>query len=333
MPVAFGPVDSAPAPRVATTIRDVTRPRPIPRQLRHRPFTYAEAVAAGLSLRVLQGRRFRRLHREVYVCSDLELTLAVRIRAALLILPPDTVVTGVTALRLRGLDVGRDARLHLSTMHPHQLQLNGVMVHRRRRPALRTLDEELPVTTPAQTFVEASRQLSLVDRVIAGDWLIHHQKVTLAGLQRFVDKVHDHGVRRARRAMVLVRERAESPRETVLRLMIVFARLPEPELNLPLRDGVEFVARPDLIYVAYRVIIEYDGLHHFESRTQRDHDIKRRERLEALGWRIIVITTDSMRRPHDVVWRIYLALRDRGYDGPPPVFNDMWNSWFAWRAA
>jgi hypothetical protein len=269
----------------------------------------------------------------VYVCSDLELTLAVRIRAALLILPRDTVVTGVTALRIRGLDVGRDSRLHFSTMHPHQRQLDGVMVHRRLRPALRMLDEDLPITTPAQTFVEASRQLSLVDRVIAGDWLVQHKNVSLTGLQRFVDQVHDHGVKRARRAMVFVRERVESPRETVLRLMIVFARMPEPSPNVPLIDGDEFVARPDLIYLAYRVIVEYDGLHHFESQAQRSHDIKRRERLEALGWRVIVITADGMRRPHEVVWRIYRALRDRGYDGPPPVFDDMWNYWFAWRTA
>lgn len=307
----------------------VTPPRPIPRKLTARPFTYADAVAAGLSLRVLQGSRFRRLHREVYICADIELTLAVRIRAALLVLPADTVVTSVTALRLLGLDVGGDRRLHFSTTHPHQVRLSGVVVHRRKRPALRTLISEIPSTTPAQTFVESARHLSLVDRVIAGDWLVHRRKVTLAGLQRFVDTVHDHGVRRARRAMVLVRERVESPRETVLRLMIVFARLPEPEPNVPLGDEWGFVGRPDLVYRPYRVIVEYDGAYHFKDREQRHRDIKRREALEALGWRVIVITAESMRQPRDVVWRIYRALRDRGYDGPPPVFNDMWARWFA----
>jgi Protein of unknown function (DUF559) len=310
-------------------LRDVTRPHPVPSRLGPRPFTYAEALAAGVSRQTLRGRRFRRLHEAVYVCADVELTLEVRIQAALLVLPPDTVVTGVTALRWYGLDVGRDPRLHFSTTHRHQLRLAGVVVHRRKRAALRTEDKGASITTPAQTLVEASRGLSLVDRVVAGDWLVHQQKVTLIGLQRFVDTVHDHGVKRARRAMVFVRERVESPRESVLRLMIVFARLPEPEPNVPLGSRDEFVGRPDLVFRRYRVIVEYDGFHHFQSRAQRQRDIERREKLEALGWRVIVITADGMRQPCEVVWRIYRALRDRGYGGPPPAFDDMWRYWFA----
>jgi G:T-mismatch repair DNA endonuclease (very short patch repair protein) len=322
-------VDNSPEARFRVHDPGVPPPRPIPRHFTIRPFTYAEAVGAGLSLRVLQSQRFRRLHREVYISADIELTLDVRIRAALLILPPDTVVTSVTALRLRGLEVGRDRRLHFSTTHPHRLLLDGVVVHRRKRAALRTLCCGLPTTTPAQTFVEAARHLSLVDRVIAGDWLVHRQKVTLAGLQRFVDVVHDHGVRRARRAMVWVRERVESPRESVLRLMVVFARLPEPEPNVPLGDQDAFVGRPDLVYLRYRVIVEYDGLYHLRDRAQQNRDLRRRERLEELGWRVIVVTAEGMRQPREVVWRIYRALRDRGYQGPPPVFDDMWNAWFA----
>lgn len=256
------------------------------------------------------------------------LTLEIRVLAALLILPAGAAATGVTALRIYGLDVGRDRRLHFTTTRPHQRRIDGVVVHRRIRPALRRLWNGVTVTTPEQTFVEASRTLSLVDLVIAGDWLIHHGLTTLAELQHFVDTVHDHGVKRARRAMVWVRERIESPRETVLRLMIVFARLPEPSPNVALGDEWEFVGRPDLVYLKYRVIVEYDGRYHFEDPGQRERDLERREALEALGWRVIVVTAKGMRRPQEVVWRIYRALRDRGYQGAPPIFNSMWSSWF-----
>jgi hypothetical protein len=311
------------------TFRDVTRAKPIPHLLTTRPFTYAEAIAAGVSRQMLRGRRFHRLHQQVYVHVGLALTLEVLVRAVLLILPAGAAATGGTALRVYGLDVGRDRRLHFTTPRPHQRRIPGVVVHRRIRPALRRLVDGIPVTTPEQTFVEASRTLSLVDRVIAGDWLIHRRLTTLTELQRFVDTVHDYGVKRARRAMAWVRERAESPRETVLRLMIVFARLPEPEPNVTLGDEWEPIARPDLVYRRFRVLVEYDGKYHFEDAIQRERDLKRREALEELGWRVIVITAKGMHRPHEVVWRVYRALRDRGYDGPPPVFNDMWNAWFA----
>jgi hypothetical protein len=281
---------------------------------------------------MLRGQAFVRLHRGVYAYASLALTMVVRVLAALLVLPAGTAATGVTALQIYGLDVGRDRRLHFTTTRPHQRRIEGVVVHRRIRAALRRMWGGVPVTTPEQTFVEASRNLSLVDRVIAGDWLIQHGLTTLAGLQHFVDTVHDHGVKRARRAMAWVRERAESPRETILRLMIVFARLPEPEPNVPLGDADRFVARPDLVYVRYRAV-EYDGRYHFRDSAQRDRDIARREALEALGWRVIVITAEGMSRPHEVVWRVYRALRDRGYDGPPPIFNDMWTTWFGVRVA
>jgi Protein of unknown function (DUF559) len=189
------------------------------------------------------------------------------------------------------------------------------------------------VTTPEQTFVEASRTLSLVDRVITGDWLIHQRLTSLDVLQRFVDTVHDHGVKRARRAMVWVRERVESPRETILRLMIVFARLPEPEPNVTLGDEYAPIGRPDLIFRRYRVLVEYDGLYHLRDRAQQNRDLQRREKLEALGWRVVVVTAEGMRQPHEVVWRVYRALRDRGYQGPQPLFNDMWNAWFGSRPA
>jgi hypothetical protein len=311
----------------------MSRSPQVPTDLRSRAFTYDEAIAAGLTPQMLRGKSFVRLHRGVYACATLALTTVVRVLAVLLVLPAGAAATGVTALRIYGLDVGRDWRLHFTTTRPHQRRIEGVVVHRRIRPALRRLFNGIPVTTPEQTFVEASRTLSLVDRVITGDWLIHQRLTSLDVLQRFVDTVHDHGVKRARRAMVWVRERVESPRETILRLMIVFARLPEPEPNVTLGDEYAPIGRPDLIFRRYRVLVEYDGLYHLRDRAQQNRDLQRREKLEALGWRVVVVTAEGMRQPHEVVWRVYRALRDRGYQGPQPLFNDMWNAWFDSRPA
>jgi hypothetical protein len=62
----------------------------------------------------------------------------------------------------------------------------------------------------------------------------------------------------------------------------------------------------------------------------------RRENLERLGWIVIVVTAESMRNPRHVAYRVYGALRQRGYVGPAPVFSTTWSSWFegaAWSQA
>ena len=151
----------------------------------------------------------------------------------------------------------------------------------------------------------------------------------LAITDQFGDELSD-GVRRARRCVALVRERVESPLETWVRLMIMFARLPEPATNVDLfdRDG-QFVARLDLAYRRWRVAVEYDGAHHERNARQRQRDRERREAIEALGWRVIVITSQDLHSPQSVPWRVFHALAAHGYEGGEPVISDSWRRWFS----
>jgi Protein of unknown function (DUF559) len=294
-----------------------------------RPFTSAEAVAHGVTAQMLRGKRFRRMFHGVHAHAGLDLTPVMWAFAALLVLPNDSAIARTTALWLWGVEVGRPLPVHAATSHPHPVRREGLLCHRRRQPVQLRRRCGLAITTPELTFIESCLELGLVDRVVAGDWLIRVGHTNLTDLSNAVRSSTVHGVKRARRALTYVRECVDSPRETVLRLMIVFARLPEPEPNRRIGDRHDFIARPDLIYLAYRVIVEYDGQHHWATEGQREHDIARREALEAAGWRVIVVTRAGMCRPQDVVWRVYRALRDGGYDGAPPRFNDTWRRWFA----
>ena len=306
--------------------------KPLPPELQKRPFLLSE-VPSDFTKRMLQSRRFMRLHRRVYVCADIELTLDVRLRAALLVLPPDAAAASVTALQHYGIDVGPDMPLHFGTRHKWQVRLDGIICHQRKHALTVRRWHQLPTCEPEQAWVQACLELGFVDRVIAGDWLLHLERTRLTKLQQYVDTSHEHGVKRARRALAYVRERVESPRETRLRLMLVFARLPEPQPNLNLGDEHDFIARCDLVYLAYKVIVEYDGDQHRLHRQQRERDIERREELEAIGWRVVVVTAEGMRDPREVVRRVHRALVERGYRGPDPVFSDVWNRWFAAPAA
>ncbi|GAA5146934.1 hypothetical protein GCM10023340_18570 [Nocardioides marinquilinus] len=78
----------------------------IPEPLRGRPFTHAEARAAGVSARMLMGTRFRRIHPRVWRCAEHKMSEADHVVAARLALPQDARTTGITRLQLEGLDFG-----------------------------------------------------------------------------------------------------------------------------------------------------------------------------------------------------------------------------------
>lgn len=113
-----------------------------------------------------------------------------------------------------------------------------------------------------------------------------------------------------RRGLGLIRESVESPRETVMRLMIVFAHLPEPRCNQNIRSATgSFLARGDLVYSQFRILVEYDGWHHERDGRQRQGDLIRRKALVDEGWRVIIVTAEDMKSPRTVVHRVHRLMR------------------------
>jgi hypothetical protein len=131
--------------------------------------------------------------------------------------------------------------------------------------------------------------------------------LTLADLDRAVrHHARRPGIRRLRQAFDAVRYGSLSPQETRLRLLLVGAGLPEPELNFRVvRDGRP-VAMVDLAYPARRVAIEYLGDIHRTDRAVYREDIARRERLTECGWTVVFLTADDLAGP---VPRCVLAVR------------------------
>jgi len=120
------------------------------------------------------------------------------------------------------------------------------------------------------------------------------------------------GVAKLRAALSLVRPRTDSARETMLRLIIVRAGLPEPEVNAVIQDAFgRFVAFGDLYFRSYKVLVEYDGGGHFEQR-QFDIDIERLDDVMALDIRVIRVNKALMATPDRVIAKITTALNARG---------------------
>ena len=68
------------------------------------------------------------------------------------------------------------------------------------------------------------------------------------------------------------------------------------------------VARVDLAWPHQRLIVEYDGEHHFDG-LQIVKDDVRLAALVAAGWHVIRLSAADLRHMDDVVNRIAAALR------------------------
>jgi len=147
------------------------------------------------------------------------------------------------------------------------------------------------VSTPVQTWVDMSTQLAPVDLVIMGDALLR-RKSPLARLEELENAVVNHrghrGAAALRAAFARVRPRTDSVRETLLRLAIVDFGLPEPEVNVEIRDARgRFIAWGDLAYPQYRVLAEYDGEQHRTDEKQFYRDVDRLDDLAEDRWRVV----------------------------------------------
>jgi hypothetical protein len=113
----------------------------------------------------------------------------------------------------------------------------------------------------------------------------------------------------------MVRAGVDSPRETVLRLVIVRAGFPEPEVNGVILDGDgKKIATGDLVFREYKVLVEYDGEQHRLDQEQYNWDIDRLDAIREAGWLVVRINKSHLRGSDSRVERkIEKALRASGW--------------------
>ncbi|MWV49165.1 hypothetical protein GRS96_07720 [Rathayibacter sp. VKM Ac-2803] len=219
-----------------------------------------------------------------------------------------SVFCGITAARLWPLDLPAEhpeESLHVAVRPPaHAPRGRGITGHSIADPELRGVRRGgLLLADGASLFVQLASVLSLDDLVAVGDALVLtpvHPRggdtrpwVPLREMRRRVERYEGRGARAARRALDLVREGAESRRETLLRLVLSTAGLPEPELNREVFDAEGLIGRIDLLFPRWKVAVEYEGDHHRTDRAQWDRDLVRYERLAAAGWTPVRIAATS----------------------------------------
>ncbi|NUU07724.1 hypothetical protein [Leifsonia sp. C5G2] len=286
-------------------------PVPLPEQLSRRAFSIVDAAALGVTESRLRGADLARPVRGFRVPAGAGLRPRCQ---ALRLHRPDLVFSHVTALKLYGAPLPArardDERIHVTVAAPARApQIAGVAGHVARR--LRVCQHRgLPVTDPAQSWVDASAILERPELVAVGDYFVAHGLADIESLGEALGEARGRrGLATARLALPLVRAGSESPSESLLRVTLHDAGMPAPSLNFSVFDRqARFVARVDLAYPDQRVAVEYEGDHHRTDKAQWHKDIHRQGRLEDLGWRIIRVTATDLTSPTSLLARLRRAL-------------------------
>ena len=116
--------------------------------------------------------------------------------------------------------------------------------------------------------------------------------------------------------------------ETRLRMLVVLAGLPEPVINLEVRDeDGEVLRKYDLAYPVVKVAVEFNGKVHVLTPEAWEADLERRDASDDDGWRLLpVVSSGIYAKPAETLARIHRVLLARGLPGTPLRLGDAWRA-------
>lgn len=290
----------------------------LPSDFSDEPFSVAEALRRGVRPDRLRRRDLRADFHGVRRPRHLPDTLETRCRAYATRLRPGQFFSHVTAAQLWGMRMpwwSEREPLHVTTVRPARTpRTRGVVGHHTDGPSPDlVMHRGFIVPRPADVWRMLASQLSVDELIVAGDGLVCRRDplATMAQLRRAVAlNAGRRGNLSLRAAFEQVRPRTDSQRETTLRLLIVRGGLPEPEVNGRLTPDGERERLGDLVFRLWHVVLEYEGIHHQQSREAYLDDIDRFGELSPI-WRFVRVTKEHS--PEQILRRTTAALRAAGW--------------------
>jgi very-short-patch-repair endonuclease len=85
--------------------------------------------------------------------------------------------------------------------------------------------------------------------------------------------------------------------------------LPIPQYGI--RERGRLLARVDFAYPDIRLAIEVDGYRWHSGRAGWEHDLERRNKLTAIGWRVIHVTSSDLEHRFDNIVRVIAEAHGR----------------------
>jgi len=185
----------------------------------------------------------------------------------------------------------------------------GVVIHRLELSGDEILIDDLPVTSPARTWMDVTRVSSLADSLCVGDAGVRLGLFTAATLQDLAEKATGRSCRRLRAASRIVCGTRESPLESWSVASFHRWGLPMPQEQVTIRDDRgNTVGRVDFLWDDVRVIGEADGALKYQEPSDLYREKRREDLLRSLGFQVIRWGWSDLARPRDLFERLWKAV-------------------------
>jgi hypothetical protein len=231
----------------------------------------------------------------------------------------DAVASHRSAAALWDLPGARRDLVEIITPRWERAQHRGLVVHESilLDPNDKTTLDLIPTTTLERTIFDLCATASdvLVDMALdraIGRQLTEHAR--LAAAESRLATRGRPGAARFHRVMARRTEGAASPEsapERQLAYALVGQGLPEPEVQFVVRDSDgQLVARCDLAYPQWRIVIEYDSVQEHTGRAALLRDSARRNAISALGFTTVTATVDDVKNKATRLASVIRRIRD-----------------------
>jgi len=260
-------------------------------------------VTKGVLIHLRQGVYLRTRFAKRYQGDTGQYLL--RLGAALAAAGPDAVVSHQSAARLLGIDVLGKVRDEVTLTWPAELGrrgMTGIHVYAADLPREHVgALAGLPSTTAARTVVDLARVLEFKAGVVAADSALHRKLATKAEMLAVIEALpRRRGISRARAVVECADERAESPLESLARVLFKALGLPPPDLQVWV-GGPQPAGRVDFFWKEFRTVAEVDGALKYANPERAREQLRRDSALRAEGYEVVHFTWQDINYNHNLV--------------------------------
>lgn len=279
----------------------------------------AQALASGMTPdavrhRIEPGGRWQRLLPGVYLTATGEPTWEQKATAAMLYGGPESVITGLAALRGEGVRAPETELIDVLVPASHRgTSRDFAVLHRTRRmPHNQICDLALHFAPTARAVADAVRGLADIAEVraiVAG--AVQGRKSTIADLAAELSAGPKRGSAPLRAVLAEVADGVRSAAEAEFRELILSSSLPLPVFNPTLRLDGEFLAQPDAWWPEHGVAAEVDSREWHLLPEHWENTLARGRRLAAAGITHLHFSPREMHTdPDSLLQQIQRAIRN-----------------------